>query len=274
MSSSIQPRILQRSYGSGNWGEQGEAAYYTVERLPDPLLRLGETNLPQRPSRRDLDIGGGVAFVIDNILTSTEADALAACSEAIFEFNGHTRFAPGIVTPAGMRQNMAAHWFPQPRDADALFTPFYARFKHLLPETVGGAPLYQHLNQKLAVFKYEAEDQFTPHVDGVFPGHGASADGKGIDRWDGVDSGLSMLIYLNDNTEFTGGATRVFHMGTSPQDGKFVDVVPQKGSALFFRHGSGRDSVLHAGMPVTGGRKYLAKTNALYGTRAGTTRAQ
>jgi len=256
--------------GSGNWGEQGDAAFYTVNRLPENLRRLADTTLPRPPSRRDIELGGHTAFVIDGILTSDEADALATCSEAIFTFNGDTRFAPGIQTPPGMRQNMAAHWFPQPDDAKAMFPALYARFQHLLPAVVAGEPLTSFMNEKLCVFKYAEADEFRPHIDGVFPGHGVSPDGTGVDRWDGVDSGLSMLIYLND--DFEGGATRLFQKGSHPQEGKYVDVVPKKGSALFFRHGNGRDSVMHAGLPVTSGTKYMCKTNALYGAKSGTTR--
>jgi len=273
---SIQPRVLASTHGSGNWGEQAASSYYTVERLPKPLLSLADSPA-QPPSRRDIDVGpGGLAFMIDDILTPTEADALTACSEAIFEFNGNSRVAPGINTPPGMRQNKAAHWFANAEDAESLFGPMYDRFKHLLPETVANRPLYSHLNQKLAVFKYQEKDQFMPHVDGIFPGHGASTDSAGVDRWDGVESGLSMLLYLNDaeSGDFVGGDTRLFSLGTNPQDGQYVDVAPKKGSALFFRHGSGNDSVMHAGLPVTKGQvgKYLCKMNVLYGVRTGTTR--
>ena len=58
-----------------------------------------------------------------------------------------------------------------------------------------------------------------------------------------------------------GGATRLF-----PSDGSApVDVAPRKGSALFFRHGFGENSVLHAGQPVSGtAPKYVARLNVLY----------
>ena len=81
-----------------------------MEELPARLQTLAP--LPSPLSRRDLDIGpGGLAFTIEGILTPDEADALTACGEAIFELNGNSRFAPGIQTPPGMRQNAAAHWY-------------------------------------------------------------------------------------------------------------------------------------------------------------------
>merc|ERR1712159_53390 len=170
-----------------------------------------------------------------------------------------------------MRQNMAAHWFPT-NGSSEFFGPLYARFKHLLPASVDGRPLYECLNEELAVFKYAEKDQFMPHTDGMFPASAASADGEGVDTWDGVQSGLSMLLYLNDGVtgEYVGGETRLFRLGTSPRDNQFVDIAPKKGSALFFRHGSGPDSVLHAGLPVdvgSKGSKCLVKMNVLYGVR-------
>ena len=82
---------------------------------------------------------------------------------------------------------------------------------------------------------------------------------SGIEEWPGVASQLSMLLYLNDG--FEGGATRLFRF----DDGSPVDVAPKKGSALFFRHGFSRRSVLHAGLPVSGSLpKYVARLNVLY----------
>ena len=190
---------------------------------------------------------------------------------------------------------MAAHYFLTPTPADAkglsfdpevhFFEPLYKRFKHLLPDQVAGRPIFDKLNQKMACFKYDGalKDRFEPHHDGTFPGHGVSDDGAGVLRWDGVDSGLSMLLYLNDGGYYpfpapneaeplVGGETRLFKMGTAPRDGQFVDVHPTKGSALFFRHGSGRDSVLHAGLPVEEGTKSVIKMNVLYGQQTGATR--
>ena len=69
---------LVRTHGSGNWGEQGDAAYYTIKRLPEPLLRIATTSksLP-RPVRRDIDVGPeGIAFVIDGIRKLTARDLL------------------------------------------------------------------------------------------------------------------------------------------------------------------------------------------------------
>ena len=68
-------------------------------------------------------------------------------------------------------------------------------------------------------------------------------------------SGLTMLPYLNGPRDgVQGGNTRLF-----ARDGEWVDIVPVKGSALFFRHGFGSDSVVHEGCRVSGNvSKYVA----------------
>jgi hypothetical protein len=44
-----------------------------------------------------------------------------------------------------------------------------------------------------------------------------------------------------------------------------VDVMPKKGSALFFRHGFGPHSVLHEGCRVFGEvSKYVARINVMF----------
>ena len=72
---------------------------------------------------------------------------------------------------------------------------------------------------------------------------------------------LTMILYLNGADDgVVGGQTRLF----SPS-GTVVDITPSKGSALFFRHGFGRHSVVHEGSRVTGtAAKYVARINVMY----------
>jgi hypothetical protein len=206
-------------------------------------------------------VGPGVlAFTIDGILTREEADVLVAVSENM----GYSRFAPAIRTPPGMRQNEAAHWVASQDTADAFLKPMFARFSHLLPKEIDGDALYPRLSHRFAHYKYNAGDVFNRHTDGCWPGQSVSKDGDGIDEWPDAESKLTMLLYLSDDEDgVQGGSTRLFPFDSSVDA---VDVAPKKGSALFFRHGFGPDSVHHMGTLVSGETpKYVLRLNVLYG---------
>jgi len=263
-------RPLVSSRGSGNHGESGQSSFYTIDELPPALARMKHSSPPplQSLQRTDIDLGPDrLAFYIDNVLSHDEADALASCAEAVLEHNGHSRLAPGIQTPPGMRINEAAHWYPSHALAPRFFGALFDRFRSLVPPTLDGLPLHHRLSEKIAQFKYGDGDRFNRHVDGLFPGQGANEAGDGVDEWTGVVSGMSILFYLNDgpNDGLIGGETRLWSADAS----KYVDVTPAKGRALFFRRGS-YDAVLHAGLPVSGGvPKYMALINLAYGEQTG-----
>ena len=268
MAGTLEPRILASTRGSGNYGESGTAAFYTFDKLP---VALTQNRSPHNfeLERVDIDLGPDrLAFYIDNVLTHPEADALAACAESILEHNGHSRVAPGIVTPAGMRINEAAHWFPPRHEAPLFLGKLWDRIHPLVPPVLDGMPLYKQLSEKIAQFKYNRGDEFQRHVDGLFPGQGVNAAGDGVDEWTGVVSGMPMLFYLNDHRTdgLMGGETRV----GSANGTQYVDVAPVKGRVLCFRRGS-PTAVMHAGLPVWGHvPKYMALINLAYGHRTGT----
>ena len=83
-----------------------------------------------------------------------------------------------------------------------------------------------------------------------------------MQEWSGLRSCLTMLLYLNDPSDgVVGGNTQLLG-----RDGRWVEVTPHKGAALFFRHGFSPDSVPHIGARVSGAvPKYVARINVLYG---------
>ena len=274
LAADISPRALVSARGSGNHGEAGIAAFYTIDKLPTSSEFGSSSNSSSTcgPLKRvDIDLGKDrLAFYIDNVLTHDQSDILAACAEAVLEDNGHSRLAPGINTPPGMRINEAAHWYPSRTLAPELLGPIYERIAPLVPQTLSGLPLFPRLSEKVAQFKYNPGDRFNRHTDGLFPGQGANDAGTGVDEWEGVVSGMSMLFYLNDQETdgLLGGETRVW----SADGRQHYDVIPRKGRVLFFRRGS-HDAVLHAGFPVTGEvPKYMALINLAYGEQTGTRR--
>ena len=222
---------------------------------PPAALRL-HLQPALQPRRRDIDLGGLQAFVIDEVVSADEADAIVEASERF----GYRDEAPGIVTPPGMRMNKSVHWVAD----DELTGPMFQRIAHLLPDTLGGTPLHRRFSQRLNMYRYDANDVFNRHTDGNWPGYSLSADRTTMCEWaPGLRSGLTMLLYLNGQADgVQGGSTRLFC-----GDGRWVDVVPVKGSALFFRHGFGPHSVMHEGCRVSGNvSKYVARINVMFGT--------
>lgn len=281
LATQIQPRVLVSTRGSGNYGESGTASFYTIDKLPkittaEPAVGSDESststsNGEQQLERTDIDLGPNrLAFFIDNVLSADEADALAACAEAILEDNGHSRMAPGIQTPPGMRINEAAHWYPSQSLASDFLKKIYDRIEPFVPEQMeddDSLTLYPKLSEKIAQFKYNQGDQFNRHIDGLFPGQGINTGGTGVDEWVGVVSGMSMLFYLNDQEHdgLLGGETRLW----SADGSRHVDITPKKGRVLFFRRGS-PNAVLHAGLPVTSEvPKFMALINLAYGKQTG-----
>lgn len=217
-----------------------------------PGLALGAQ--PQlRTQGRAIDLGGLLAFVIEDVVSPDEADRIVVASERF----GYRDEAPGIMTPPGMRMNKSVHWVAD----EALLGPIMQRIRPWLPAAIDGAPLHERLSHRLNMYRYDDQDVFNRHTDGDWSGYGLSPDRSAMVEWHGPRSCLTMLLYLNGPEEgVQGGHTRLF----SPA-GRSVDVTPRKGAALFFRHGFGPGSVVHEGCRVHGPvPKYVARINVLY----------
>ncbi len=205
------------------------------------------------PQRSDIDLGGLLAFAIDDVVTADEADEVVAASEVF----GYRHEAPGISTPPGMRMNKSVHWLAD----EALLGPIMTRIAPLLPAMIDGAVLHQRLSHRMNMYRYDDNDVFNRHIDGDWPGYGLNDDRTVMEEWPGLRSCLTMLLYLNGPEDgVVGGNTRLLS-----RDGTWIDVVPKKGSALFFRHGFTQSSVSHVGARVSGPvPKYVARINVMY----------
>lgn len=207
------------------------------------------------PQRLDIDLGGLLAFAIDPVVTAEEADRIVAASEVF----GYRDEAPGIATPPGMRMNKSVHWVAD----EALLGPVFERIRYLLPPEIDGLPLHGRLSHRINMYRYDDQDVFNRHIDGDWPGYGLDEERRDMLEWrGGLRSCLSMLLYLNGADDgVVGGQTRLLG-----RDGRWTDVTPVKGAALFFRHGFSPDSVVHIGARVSGPvPKYLARINVMYG---------
>jgi len=221
-------------------------------REPAPRLMFTAEN-GTKPQRTDIELGGLIAFMISDVISADEADAIVEASERF----GYRDEAPGIQTPPGMRMNKAVHWVAD----EQTFAPIFSRISHLLPQEIDGTKLHPALSRRVNMYRYDANDVFNPHTDGDWPGYSLSHDRQHMIEWPELRSCLSMLLYLNGPEDgVQGGSTRLFR-----PDRGHVDVLPKKGSALFFRHGFGPRSVLHEGSRVFGDvSKYVARINVMY----------
>jgi predicted 2-oxoglutarate/Fe(II)-dependent dioxygenase YbiX len=218
---------------------------------PEAFTWRTQTNL--QPSRHDVDLDGLLGFVIDQVVTDEEADAIVQATEV----RGYRDEAPGIATPPGMRMNKTVHWLAD----DALLNPLMQRMAALLPSHVDGMALHGRLSHRINMYRYDDNDVFNRHIDGDWPGYSLDVSRQHLVEWPGVRSALTMILYLNDPLSgVQGGNTRLLS-----KKGQWVDVVPRTGSALFFRHGFTPDSVVHIGDRVHGHvPKYVARINVMY----------
>lgn len=249
-------RVVARLGGSLPMGGIVEdTPIHAFESPPACLALRQQPNL--RPRRRDIDLGGLLAFVIDDVMTAQEADHMVAASEVF----GYREEAPGIATPPGMRMNKSVHWVAD----EALLGPVMERIRPLLPQRIDGAALHGRLSHRINMYRYDADDVFNRHLDGDWPGFGLDEDRLTMLEWQGVRSCLSMLLYLvGPQDGVAGGNTRLLS-----RDGHWVDITPKKGSALFFRHGFSPNSVAHVGARVSGPvPKYVARINVMYEERS------
>lgn len=248
----VSTRVVATLHGSLPMG--GFVANSRIHALVGPVIDTDTPVAALPPSvRTDIDLGGLLAFVIDNVVSDAVADRIVAITEQM----GYRPEAPGIQTAPGMRMNKSVHWVAD----DALMARIFAGIGPLLPAQMDGDALHPALSQRLNMYRYDNNDIFNRHTDGDWPGFGLSADGTRMVEWPGLRSKLTMLLYLNGPEQgVQGGQTRLYR-----PDGGAVDVTPRKGAALFFRHGFGRSSVLHEGCRVLGDvPKYVARINVLY----------
>jgi hypothetical protein len=242
-------RVVARLTGTLPEGGYEEDTPIHAVALPG-LLRPADA---PEPRRDEIDLGGKLAFMIEDVLTRTECARLIAVTEAL----GFRDAAPGINTPPGMRRNKTVHWIA-PAEAMA---ELFRRIAPFLPQELDGRSLTPLLSHRINTYRYDRGDEFNLHIDGDWPGFGLSPDGSGMAQWTGTHSMLTMLLYLNGAEDgLEGGSTTLYDKGEL-----LASVTPRTGRAMFFRHGSNRDSVLHAGDRLTGDvPKYVARINVMY----------
>ena len=102
------------------------------------------------------------------------------------------------------------------------------------------------VNERLRLYRYDVGQKFDWHLDGSF------------ERPTGERSFFTFMVYLNEG--FEGGTTSFTIDQSNSSSGRMVRVTPKTGMALLFHH-----PILHRGDPVIAGRKYVLRTDVMYG---------
>jgi len=231
-------------------GTNAISPVYALESTPS-ILKFN--NNMHNQTKTDINVEEMLAFTVDNVLTNAEADTLISLTEEL----GYRSDAPGISTPPGMRQNKTVHWVSDPH----LLNIIHSRIIKFLPKEIEGKKISPTLSHRLNFYRYDDGDVFNKHFDGGWPGYGLDGAGTSMIEWSGMHSQLTMLLYLNGKKDGVEGGKTVLY----GKDNTSIEVTPEKGKALFFRHGQSSQSVLHVGAQVHGDTpKYVARINILY----------
>ena len=115
---------------------------------------------------------------------------------------------------------------------------------------------YRGIHDNWKIARYVTGDSFPAHYDQDSFKY-LPPDQDGVKERETTSH--TILIYLNDS--FQGGATRFFPAGNFTNPSEAVDVILPKGGVLVFR----QYKMLHCGMQVTVGVKYIAQSGILRG---------
>ena len=182
-----------------------------------------------------VSIDGERIFVIDDFLSSQECRRFIERSE----LEGYAEAT--IVTPAGAV--MAKEIRDNARlilDDAELAADLWRRAREAIPAAIGGSQA-KGLNERFRFYRYDVGQRFKLHFDGAFSRAGERSE-------------LTFMVYLNSDVE--GGETKFYDDDAQLR----CAIRPQAGRALVFVH-----KQLHEGAPVLKGRKYVLRTDVMYG---------
>ena len=173
-------------------------------------------------------------FVLDNFLTSEECKLLIERSEGIGYEESLIQTSGGQIMNKDVRDNERVIF-----DDEELSKSLFERVKEYLPKELDETAEWEllGLNERFRFYRYTDGQQFKQHKDGSFA------------RNENEISKVTMIMYLNE--EFKSGATRFV------LENEYIE--PKTGRLLLFRHG-----IIHAGLPVFDGVKYVLRTDVMY----------
>lgn len=176
-------------------------------------------------------IDGDRIFVIHDFLSTAECESHIERSEAI----GYETFTIGGEVFHGYRDNARVIV----EDVVLADTLWALAAEHVPPMI--DSQLASGFNPRFRYYRYTGSEAFAPHYDG------SARIGDRVSK-------STFMVYLTDVSE--GGATRFYgdHLQVR------FSVQPKLGKALIFEH-----SILHEGVAVKNGSKYVLRTDIMYG---------
>lgn len=174
-------------------------------------------------------------LIKENFLTDEECDGFIKFSEEQGYVDAPIQTRQGEVMNKDYRDNDRYVW-----DNRQVAQQMFPLLKDLVPQVVEGNGFKWEpcgLNERFRFYRYRGGQQFKPHMDGAFK------------RNEDEVSLITVLLYLSG--DFEGGSTYLIGVNENVQ--------PTKGMLLLFDH-----KILHAGLPVTSGTKYVLRTDVMY----------
>lgn len=178
---------------------------------------------------------------ITGFLTNAECDDYIALAEARGFEEAPVTTSRGMVLMKDLRNNDRVMFDDKDRTQE-----LYRRLSGQLAPRFNKKWAPIGLNERLRLYRYDVGQQFDWHLDGYF------------ERPTGERSFFTFMIYLND--DFEGGATSFTDDRMSTNSRGLFRITPRRGMALLFHH-----PIRHRGDPVTAGRKYVLRTDIMYG---------
>ena len=301
------PHYMASLHGLTTWPRSLQILYYMASLPIDPeqepvhqdaVQLFASVLLPSPPSAALSDaskvefLGSVVpgAFVVRSLFADEEVTALRRVVDAAHDSQTR-RDGPDQETTTTRR--FSQHHRPV-RVPSSAMQPLCARLRPFLPQTAGpGAEDCKLLDPGLEVspflrcYDYLTGDGSSPHFDRSFTEH-CKKTGAQLSF-----SAFSILLYLSDSAENSGGGTTFFERDEAWQVSKgglnvvnfereslreAATVTPRAGDVLVFPHGNHPGcwpNPLHEGSVVESGGKSLIRTDALYASappRRGTRR--
>ncbi len=235
------------------WGEQpsGDPKYSNEYPLPERWQTFGR-------SVQILSCSTDKYSVVDNVCSVAECeqwitsldgfeqhDVVTELGQQVLQESAKTGIPVIWTAPDKVRTNKRKIWQVPKEITDELF----ARLRPFLPAEVksnGRTWSLRSINRRFRFFETSKEQEFHPHVD--------ASSARLNESGQNECSFYTLVIWLND--DYTGGELKFADSDT---------VKGKQGSCIIFGQDCHPDRIVHQGLPVRSGCKYILRTDIFYG---------